>query len=569
MRVDCVSEDQIPESANIAAPLPSGPAGFADASPFPVVTTDSRGIVTFWNSAAEIMFDRARAEIIGCTLETIMPERFRAQHASGMRRMTDTGKSRLAGKSVEVVGLSGNGKEFPIELTITSWEGPNGREYGAFIQDITKRREREVRLEHLALNDPVTGLLNRQGFERVICSLGEETCRGALVRLEVRGLAALDDALEHDTFDMLLQTVALRLRAVVASDDILARVADDGFALFTPEGGIDAAITFADRLIATFKEPIIAGCLSFVLPVAAGIAVAPTDAMTPEALLTYADLAMFQTRCEVGGACRTFEPWMAYEAAAKREFRGDIFRATTERQWEVWYQPQVDLSDGAITSAEALLRWRHPMRGLLAPASFLSTLETHAVAYEVGLWVLDEACRQLVAWRSVGHKIRRVAVNLFTVQLQSTSLVDDVTRALDRHGLGPGDLELEIPETVAFSTDEDAINRLRRLRDIGIAVALDDFGTGFAALYTLKQLPVTRLKIDKSFVQDVQQNRTSRAIVGAILLIGRELGIDVIAEGIETAEHSRALSGLGCEAAQGYFYGRPAPAEAMFPTAQR
>jgi len=191
------------------------------------------------------------------------------------------------------------------------------------------------------------------------------------------------------------------------------------------------------------------------------------------------------------------------------------------------------------------------------------------VAYEVGLWVLDEACRQLVAWRSVGHKIRRVAVNLFTVQLQSTSLVDDVTRALDRHGLGPGDLELEIPETVAFSTDEDAINRLRRLRDIGIAVALDDFGTGFAALYTLKQLPVTRLKIDKSFVQDVQQNRTSRAIVGAILLIGRELGIDVIAEGIETAEHSRALSGLGCEAAQGYFYGRPAPAEAMFPTAQR
>ena len=131
------------------------------------------------------------------------------------------------------------------------------------------------------------------------------------------------------------------------------------------------------------------------------------------------------------------------------------------------------------------------------------------------------------------------------------------------------DLELEIPETVAFSTDEDAINRLRRLRDIGIAVALDDFGTGFAALYTLKQLPVTRLKIDKSFVQDVQQNRTSRAIVGAILLIGRELGIDVIAEGIETAEHSRALSGLGCEAAQGYFYGRPAPAEAMFPTAQR
>lgn len=261
----------------------SGPAGLAEASPFAVVITDDAGTVSFWNPAAAAMFGRSRADVVGGTLEMIMPHRFRAQHAAGMRRMTTTGEPRLAGKSVEAVGLAGDGREFPIELSLSSWQGPNGREYGAYIQDITERRAREVHLEHLATCDPVTGLLNRHGFACRIDEMPEGVDGGALVRVEVKGLAGLADTLDHEAFDMLMQTVALKLRAVAAADDILARVAEDGFTLFLRDAGLGKARACADRLATTFAEPILAGCLSLALPVSVGIASAPMHALTCKA----------------------------------------------------------------------------------------------------------------------------------------------------------------------------------------------------------------------------------------------------------------------------------------------
>lgn len=378
-----------------------------------------------------------------------------------------------------------------------------------------------------------------------------------MLSFDLDGFKVVNDTLGHAVGDALLQCLAVRLRSVCSADWVIGRLGGDEFAILLPAGDLFAARDAAGAVLASFLQPFQVDGHQLQLTASIGVALAPTHSADPEELLTLADLAMFRVKRGGGGRYRLFDSSMRAELAARRAYSDELCQAHVSGQWVLHYQPQVCIADGTFTGVEALLRWRHPQWGMLAPATFMSILETHLAASKVGLWVLDESCRQLAAWRLGGLNVPRVSCNLFGVQVHGRGLFGQVENALEKHGLLPSDLELEITETIALRHDDETLRPLFEFVDWGVGVALDDFGTGFASLSTLKRTPLTRLKIDRSFVADVCTDQHSAAVIGGIMSIGDALGINVIAEGIETLEQEAALLARGCNEAQGYLYGHP------------
>jgi EAL domain-containing protein (putative c-di-GMP-specific phosphodiesterase class I) len=269
---------------------------------------------------------------------------------------------------------------------------------------------------------------------------------------------------------------------------------------------------------------------------------------------------MLSAKQQGGRRARIFDSSLLNRVAARQRFNDEILEATRRGEWELHYQPQYDLTDGHLSGLEALLRWRHPERGLIRPAAFITELEQHLASVEVGRWVLDEACRQLRLWQDAGLPIPRVSVNLFEKQFRRPSLVADVGAAIESHALYPSNLEIEVTERITLSPSEAAMLALRELRETGVHIALDDFGTGYASLTTIRQLPLSRLKIDKAFVRDVLHNRDSAAIIEGLAAIGRAMKLDIVAEGIEQPEQAAKLRDLGCDHGQGYLFCHPVTA---------
>lgn len=532
-------------------------SGFADATALAILTADADGVITSWNSAAERMFGFARVEAIGQKTDIIVPSRFQHAHNAGLARVKDGGKTRLVGKTVEVIACCADGREIPIELSISAWPTPSGVALGAHAQDISVRRAREAELEHLAAHDQLTGLLNPKAFRERLWQRIEAAKSAAVLSFDLDGFKVVNDTLGHAVGDALLQNLAVRLRSFCRSDWVIGRLGGDEFAVLLPEGDLFAARDAANAVLASFVEPYQVDGHQLQLTASIGVAFTPDHSTDAEELLTLADLAMFRVKRSGGGNYRLFDSSMRAELAARRAYSDELCQAQVSGQWELHYQPQVRLPDGALMGVEALLRWRHPQWGMLAPAAFMSILETHLAAAKVGLWVLEESCRQLSAWRKGGLEVPRVSCNLFGVQVHGRGLLGQVETALEQHDLRPSDLELEITETIALRHDDETLRPLFELVERGVGVALDDFGTGFASLSTLKRAPLTRLKIDRSFVADVCVDRHSAAVIGGIMSIGNTLGIDVIAEGVETQEQQAALLAWGCTQAQGYLYGRP------------
>ena len=536
-------------------------AGFAGATAIAILTADARGLITFWNTAAEAMFGYPSREAIGRNLDVIVPQRFRREHHIGMARLTAGGAPRLAGKTVEVVATRRDGGEFPIAITIASWGEGRDRAFGAHIEDITERREREQRLQHLTSHDALTGLMNRTGFrDRLKACMGGSGCATVLA-VDLDGFKAVNDDFGHPIGDALLQAIAIRLTSHADPGATFARIGGDEFAFVLPDAANPlSAHEIAEGLHHAFRIPFeIAGHVVHV-GLSIGIAMAPLHAREVDELLLRADLAQLAAKRDGGRRSRFFDVGMSNALAARHAFQDEVRTAVELGQWQLFYQPQVRLDDGALLGVEALLRWNHPVRGLLAPGAFLSVLETHSVAHSVGTWIIDEACRQLAAWRRAGFQVPRMGVNVFAAQFASGTLDQVVEETLSRHGLAPADLEIEVTETVALRPGDGSPGMLRTLRDMGVHIALDDFGTGFASLSTLKQLPVTRLKIDRSFIEDLGHGPHGAAIVTAVVSIADRLDLEVVAEGIETEDQRALLRDLGCRAGQGYLFGRPSRA---------
>ncbi len=420
--------------------------------------------------------------------------------------------------------------------------------------------ESEARARHMALHDPLTGLPNRlllgDRIEHALASLRRQGGRLALLYLDLDGFKAVNDVLGHAIGDQLLREVSGRLAGVLRETDTVARLGGDEFAVLqTGIADATAAETLARRILAALAEPFTADGAIIPAGVSIGIAVAPEDGTTHDLLARRADVALYKAK-ETGRATYCFfETALDATLSLRRELEHDLRHALGGNQLEVHYQPQIDLRTGEMVGVEALLRWRHPTRGLIPPAQFVPLAEETGQIREIGTWVLGRACHDAARWPGL-----RVSVNIAAAQFRDRSLPETVRAALAEAGLAAGRLELELTESALFKNPEEAATILGALRALGVTLAMDDFGTGYSSLAQLHRLPFDTLKIDQAFIARVGEDRSSAAIVRAVLGMTRGLGVRAVAEGIESAAQLAFVAYEGCDLAQGFYLGWPMPA---------
>ncbi|RYY43672.1 MAG: EAL domain-containing protein [Sphingomonadales bacterium] len=539
----------------------------AATSPDAIVCADHDGRITFWNRTAERLFGHAATDAIGRDLDIVVPEHMRGGHHGGLQRVAAGGLPKLVGKTIELEALRKDGTTIPIELSLSMWHEAGRASFGAIMRDITERRSHEDRLFHLAHHDALTGLPNRTVvFRRTAEAMAaDEPIHLLLVDLD--GFKSVNDTIGHRAGDLLLNEVAARLLNCVQGVDTVARLGGDEFAVLmsardpVASGPVDPGFV-AGGILAALAAPFRVDGQPIHITASIGIASTPDHAATPEELLSNADLAMYQAKREGRRCHRVFTEALRHDALRRRAYEGELRRALDREEFVLFYQPQVDLADGRLIGAEALVRWQHPERGLLVPAEFLRAVEEGLLAVELGQWVLETACAQAAHWRARGWRFR-MGVNLFEAQFSSGGLAEQVRAVLDRSGLPPAALELEITENIILRHDETMRDALGALHAEGVAIAFDDFGTGFASLSMLKAYPLSRLKIDRSFVENIGTDPVDAVIVSAVAALGSGLGLDVIAEGIETQGQCDLLRASGCRSGQGYLFGRPMPAAAF------
>ena len=419
--------------------------------------------------------------------------------------------------------------------------------------------------EHLAYHDPLTGLPNRRLLlDRLEVALAQGRRGGhplAVLFLDLDRFKVINDSLGHGAGDDLLRQVGARLRGAVREEDTLARLGGDEFVLLLPRvAAPEAAGEVARKVLDALRDPFTVGGRELFVTASAGISVAPDDGGAGETLLRHADIAMYGAKQSRGDAFRFFTPEMNRRARERLETETALRRALAQDELALVYQPVVDLRTGRVCAVEALVRWSHPERGLLPPADFLEVAEATGLIVPLGAWVLRTACGQARRWRDGGHLEVRLLVNLSVRQFQEPALVQQVAGTLAREGLPPGVLELEITESVAMRDTAASEDVLGGLRDVGVRLSIDDFGTGYSSLEYLRRFPIDTLKVDRTFVRDVQTDEGDAAIVGAVVAMGHRLGLTVIAEGVEHPGQLEFLRGLGCDAVQGYLIARPLPA---------
>ncbi len=430
--------------------------------------------------------------------------------------------------------------------------------------DVTERRELESRLDRAARFDDLTGLPNRASFAGILggaLAARRRAAQGlALLLVDLDGFRVFNDALGHAVGDALLKAVGERLAGEMRGADGVARLGADEFVVVqSAVGGLADAECLAARLLDSFRRPFPVAGQELMVGATIGIALAPSEAAAEggaDLLLRHAELALQRAKAGHRGTFRAFEPSMDEDVRRRRALEQDLRGALERGEFELHYQPQVDLGTEAVSGFEALVRWRHPVRGLVEPGAFIGVAEETGLIVPLGAWVLTRACVEAAAWPAPV----RVAVNLSPVQFITPGLPEAVAAALRTSGLPAGRLELEITESVRLIDNDANLAVLHGFRDAGIPVALDDFGTGFASLSYLRAFPFSKIKVDRSFVADLGRDEGCLAIVRAATRLARDLGMDTIAEGIETPLQFLQLRQLGCAEGQGYLFGRPMPA---------
>jgi diguanylate cyclase (GGDEF)-like protein len=428
--------------------------------------------------------------------------------------------------------------------------------------------EKTRELSHRALHDNLTGLPNRalvlDRAEQLLARAARQpgTVAGALF-IDIDGFKHVNDNLGHAAGDQLLRIVAERLQDAVREQDTVGRHGGDEFVvLFEATPDEETLYMLADRLTEVLREPVELTDGRKIYSITASIGVAAGKHVTPDALLRHADLALYAAKAAGKDRYALFEANMNSGLEGRLELERELSAALQERQFFLLYQPIFDLASRELVSVEALIRWQHPMRGVVAPDSFIPLAEESGLIVPIGRWVLDEACRQAAAWAERGIQIG-VSVNVSAHQLGRRDFVEDVRRALGSSGLAPSSLILELTETTVMRHLPAACERLEEVKALGVQVAIDDFGTGYASLSYLQRIPVDVLKVDKSFVAALSEGGQGRALLQAILGVGRALSLAVVAEGIAEPSQLSALEEIGCELAQGFFMGRPCGPEAI------
>lgn len=433
----------------------------------------------------------------------------------------------------------------------------------ALHEDVTEQRQTQERISFLARHDLLTGLPNRGVLREQLEQALAGSRRGeplALLCLDLDRFKPVNDTFGHAAGDALLRQVALRLRECVREVDVVARLGGDEFAVVQRGGEQPAGSThLAQRIIDVLARPFEVEGHVVHIGTSVGIALAPHDGHDPETLQRNADLALYGAKSDGRGTLRYFEPAMNERIESRRGLENDLREAIAARQFVLAYQPRFAADGSGVVGVEALLRWRHPQRGLVPPGEFIALAEETGLIVPIGRWVLEQACRDALAWPS--HVA--VAVNVSAVQFVRGALMQDVLRALAVTGLPARRLELEITESTMIRNPAAVRADLHAVRERGVRIAMDDFGTGFSSLSHLRSFPFDHIKIDRSFVRDAPERADLRAIIRGVAMLAEGMDMQATIEGVETLEQWRAVQPLGCSAVQGYLFGRPMPADAV------
>jgi diguanylate cyclase (GGDEF)-like protein/PAS domain S-box-containing protein len=506
---------------------------------------DETGITTA-NPSLEQLSGMSQAELIGTSITRLLPGLVLADLPEQEER------------DAELIDAAGQG--VPVRVLRKEIALGHKRQTVVAFRDQRERLRSEARLRTLAFTDVVTGLANRARFGDLLAHHAA-ALRGiedgiAVLMLDLDRFKFVNDTLGHGMGDELLRKVAGRLRAAVGSSDIVARLGGDEFAILLP--GIAEASgpqRIAARLVEAIDRPFLLDGQLIHIGVSIGVAVGLSKGRQPEELLRYADLALYKAKAEGKGTYRMFEPALAERMQARSRMEADMRRALGADEFELHYQPLLDVQTGEVTAAEALIRWRHPRQGLIAPADFIPLAEETGLIVPLGTWVLRTACTQAARW----PKAIKVAVNLSPVQFRDDRLPEIVAAVLAETGLEAERLELEITEGVLLDDEERTLAMLTKLKALGVGLAMDDFGTGYSSLSYLRRFPFSKIKIDRSFVRQLPEDVESAAIIRAIITMGAGLGMATTVEGVETAEQYAFVAAERCGQVQGYHVSRPLP----------
>jgi diguanylate cyclase (GGDEF)-like protein/PAS domain S-box-containing protein len=528
-----------------------------------ILITDESGLIVRVNRAFTDTTGYTEAEVIGqkpsllrsgLDEETLF-ERIRPRLAEGGHWQG------------ELLNRRRDGSVFPASVSISAVVDSNGDSIGLItsFRDISESKGSEERIRHLAYYDVLTGLPNRSLFNDRLQQEMQRAQRGnrllALLFLDLDRFKEVNDSMGHDIGDQLLKQVAERLQQCVRADDTVARMGGDEFTIILGDlpsrtRAVSAAISVAEKIMQMLAMPFSLVGRELFLSTSIGIAVCPYDGEEAPLLLRNADTAMYHAKERGKNNFQFYAESMNARSAERLDLQSAMHRAVIDEQFELRYQPIVSLTDGRLIGAEVLLRWRHPQKGLIAPADFVPIAEESGLIVPIGAWVLEQACRQFAQWQRQGLLLERLAVNLSARQFSDGDLAGTVIRALDGSGMRADQLELELTESILMDDVGHSLGQLQDLSVMGVRIAIDDFGTGYSSLNYLKQFPLDCLKIDRSFVRELAEVQDQR-IVQAIIALARSFELEVLAEGIENQRQLEILKRLGCDNAQGFYFSQP------------
>ncbi|MEH6625393.1 MAG: EAL domain-containing protein [Motiliproteus sp.] len=465
-------------------------------------------------------------------------------------------------------GIRKDGSEINIELLGSSTQyGGEAAIIGTLV-DVTDRTKAEAKVQHQAYHDPLTGLPNRllcnDRLEHALNNAQRLNLQLAVLFLDLDRFKHVNDSLGHSVGDALLVSIAGRLNNTIRQADTVARQGGDEFIVILEAiGDSSVASAIAKKIQDAFAQPIILSGHELYVTASIGISLYPEDGTSADTLIKNADAAMYQAKHKGRSTFAFYTSDLTLTSTEWLDLESALRRALVRDEMYLEYQPQIDLNSGKLVGVEALLRWRHPERGLISPIKFIPLAEETGLILEIGDWVLDQACLQISCWQQQGYHSPLVAVNLSSIQVFRGDIVASVEQALVRHSIDPGYLELEITENCIMENTEKSSQVLQALRDRGISLAIDDFGTGYSSLAYLKQLPINKLKIDQSFIADIPHDLSDEAIAKAIIMLGQLLNLEIIAEGVETVEQQQFVHKNGCNLAQGFLFSRPVAPEVI------
>ncbi len=518
------------------------------------------------NASSIRMLGASESELLGSNFENFVTD-FEGQSVKSVLLGSESGEF----ENTDSVTLFCNARPvgrapFPAELILAKLTIAGQTKFTCVLRDITERKNAEFAIQKLALYDQLTGLANRHEFQQnldtAINMASRHDVTAVLMLLDLDKFKEINDTFGHPVGDELLVSVARILEASVRKSDTVARIGGDEFAIILNNIVDPLRVRqVAERIVDSVSQPMVVDGSLISTGISIGISIFPRDAKDAKELIRLCDKALYEAKRRGRGNYQYYDEVMDSSARAEQVLENDLRLALVRDELELYFQPQLATLGGHTVGAEALVRWHHPTRGLLLPGDFVPLAEKNGLISEIGKQVLQKGCQAVRAWRDTGIEALTVAVNVSPCQFLNDRFMDSISSALEDSGINPRWLEIEITENALIEDPEQVRDKLEKIRSLGVSVAIDDFGTGYASLAYLRNFPVQKLKIDRTFVKRITTSIADRAIAEAIVNLGRSLNIDTVAEGVETLQQADVIRQIHCSAMQGYYFSHPLPQE--------